>query len=162
MVKKVILGVDPGFINAGYAIVEYSNNRFELKDIGIFSQKSSEGISVRIGKFYDFFNSLAETANVTHFALETPFLGKNAQNFLKLGYLRGIINLISHQKKGELFEFSPREIKSSVTGFGAAEKEQVARALHFFFPTLKKLQPFKMDATDALAIALCGCLKSKS
>lgn len=96
---------------------------------------------------------------MTDLALETPFLGKNAQNFLKLGYLRGILYLLTDTHKIHLHEFSPREVKQAVTGFGGAQKDQVARMMYQLFPTLTVQK--KDDVTDALAITLCAAWKSK-
>ena len=97
---------------------------------------------------------------MTTVALETPFLGKNAQNFLKLGYLRGIIYLLVATYNLALQEFSPREVKMSVTGFGGADKEQVARIILRLFPALSV--PDKADVTDALAVTLCCLWNNKA
>jgi crossover junction endodeoxyribonuclease RuvC len=158
--KKIILGVDPGFACAGYSVIEQEDNRFRILQIGVLRQQSSLSIKDRLGKFFTFFDQLSTEKKITHLCLETPFLGKNASNFLKLGYLRGILNLISYQNGCELFEFSPREIKSAITGYGNADKDQVAAALSMFFPILKQTVKMPLDATDALAIGLCGGLRS--
>ena len=91
-------------------------------------------------------------------ALETPFLAKNAANFLKLGYLEGILYLLADEHKGELREYAPREVKMTVNGYGAAQKEQVAQVLVLLFKGLEF--PEKLDVTDALAVTLCGVWKS--
>jgi len=150
----VVLGVDPGFVTTGFGILKKEQNRVLLIDHGALSMKSSDSIAHRIGLFYSFFNEKIVMHGVTVLALETPFLGKNAQNFLKLGYLRGALYLLSDQHNIELGEFAPREVKAAVTGFGGADKEQVARMVMRFFPALNK--PNKLDVTDALAVSLCG------
>lgn len=156
---KVILGIDPGFACAGYALITVSGSSMQLLDIGVLKQSAEESIFVRIGKFYDFFDALSAKNSVTHISLEIPFLGKNAQNFLKLGYLRGVVSLLCYKRGYTLFEFAPREIKFSVTGYGHADKEQVSNALKMFFPPLKNIQALKMDATDALAASLCAGMR---
>ncbi|MCX5924464.1 MAG: crossover junction endodeoxyribonuclease RuvC [Candidatus Dependentiae bacterium] len=108
----------------------------------------------RIGIFYDFFIEKIKTYNVTDLSIETPFLGKNAQTFLKLGYLRGVLCLMAYQSKLKLHEFSPREVKLAITGFGGAQKDQVARMIQMLFPGLP--QPKTHDVTDAVAVSLCG------
>jgi crossover junction endodeoxyribonuclease RuvC len=87
-------------------------------------------------------------------------LGKNTQVFLKLGYVRGILYLLAAKNKCVLHEFSPREVKQSITGFGGASKEQVARVLMQLFPRIAK--PDKEDVTDALAVTLCGLWRNKN
>lgn len=150
----VILGIDPGFRIAGFGIVKKDNRYTYLLDYGYLAMSSSKSVKTRIKLFHDFFLEKITTLRITNIALETPFLGKNAQNFLKLGYLRGILYLLAEQHMLTLHEFSPREIKQSVTGFGGASKEQVARVIIQLFPQIKK--PKKEDVTDALAITLCG------
>ena len=151
----IILGIDPGLRFAGFSVVQEQNNTTQIVSCGYLQMKSSQSIAERVTIFHDFFVEKIKKFNVTHIALETPFLGKNAQNFLKLGYLRGIVNLLSHQHGVVLLEFSPREIKQAVTGFGGAQKDQVARVLVQLFPYLKD-HLTKEDVSDAVAIALSG------
>lgn len=159
--SNIILGIDPGLACAGYAIIKSTGSSLNLEKIGVLKQSSDESVFVRVGRFYDFFENLCQEFSVTHVSLETAFLGKNAQNFLKLGYLRGAISLLCYKKAFSLFEFAPREIKFSVTGYGGADKEQVAKALQVFFPALREMKSLKLDATDALAISLCAGMRIK-
>ncbi len=116
--------------------------------------------SERVHIFFDFFTEKITTFQITDLALETPFLGKNAQNFLKLGYLRGTLYLLAHQHSMQLHEFSPREVKQSVTGYGGASKDQVERVIMQLFPKLQTQK--KQDVTDALAVTLCGLWKRQA
>ena len=120
--------------------------------------KSSDSLPNRIKQFYDFIGQKISQYKITDIALETSFLGKNAQNFLKLGYLRGTLYLLSAQNSLNLYEFSPSEVKLAVTGFGGADKEQVSRVVLRLFLGVK--MPEKLDITDALAIALCAAWKA--
>lgn len=156
----VILGIDPGFSFTGYGILKQEERKTYLLDYGYLSLPQKKHLSVRIGLFHQFFDQKIITMQVTTIALETPFLGKNAQNFLKLGYLRGIVYLLADKYHTQLHEFSPREVKQAVTGFGGAQKDQVARVIMQLFPKLDT--PKKADVTDALAVSLCGLWRSKS
>ena len=151
----IILGIDPGFSFTGFGILKKEGQKSYLLDCGYLKMSSTKSLSQRIGIFHRFFTEKITAHNVTIIALETPFLGKNAQNFLKLGYLRGIIYLLAETHQLALHEFAPREVKLSVTGFGGADKEQVARVILRLFPAL--VAPDKADVTDALAVTLC-CL----
>jgi len=153
-----MLGVDPGFHIAGYSIIECSNNQLRIVDVGVFKMAQNLSIPFRLQLFYDFFNDTIQTHSITALTLETSFMGKNAQNFLKLGYLRGALYLLSQKHSLALHEYAPREIKQIVTGFGGADKEQVARVLQMLFPKVS-LDKLPLDASDALAIALCGVWK---
>jgi crossover junction endodeoxyribonuclease RuvC len=155
--KKIILGIDPGFHVTGYGIIKKEGRTTYLLDCGYLQMASTKPLSERVHIFYTFFMQKVGDYAVTDLALETPFLGKNAQNFLKLGYLRGILYLISHQHQLKLHEFAPREVKQSITGFGGASKDQVARVIMQLFPKLHEQK--KQDVTDALAVTLCGLWK---
>ncbi|MBN1549546.1 crossover junction endodeoxyribonuclease RuvC [Candidatus Babeliales bacterium] len=154
----IILGVDPGTIISGYGVLKKDKQRSVLLDYG-FLRLGTKGLPERVSKFHDNMLHLIQTWHVTDIAIETPFLGKNAQNFLKLGYLRGIIYHLAYSNSITLHEFSPREVKQSLTGYGGASKEQVARMLLRLFPGL--LMPKKFDVTDALAVSVCGLWNTK-
>jgi len=158
----VILGVDPGFNITGYSVLKIENNKTFVLDFGYLKLDVKKHLSERAGCFYDFFKEKINKFQIRQLALETPFLGKNVQTFLKLGYLRGILYLLSDQNKLSIFEFSPREIKIAVTGFGGAAKEQVALMVLSMFPKLNDLGKIeKNDVTDALAVGICGIWKIK-
>ncbi len=153
----IILGIDPGFSIAGYAILKNENKKTSVLDYGYLKLNSKKHLSVRTGNFYSFFQEKIKTFNVNQLALETPFLGKNVQTFLKLGYLRGILYLLSDQNNLKIYEFSPRQIKMSITGYGGATKDQVALMILAMFPKLNEFPKIeKNDVTDALAVSICG------
>ncbi len=153
----VMLGIDPGLRISGYSVITQKNGATFLVECGYLSLPQQKSVPERVALFHDFFKEKIATWHITDICLETPFLGKNAQNFLKLGYLRGIVYLLASKHTLTLHEYAPREIKQAVTGFGGASKEQVARILLQLFPGLQK--PKKEDVTDALAVGLCGVWK---
>lgn len=150
----IILGIDPGFHFTGFCVAIKDQQGIRIIDYGYLKMNPTKSLSERVGIFYNAFSKKITTWQVTDLALETPFLGKNAQNFLKLGYLRGVLYLLSDQHQLTLHEFSPCEVKQSVTGFGGASKDQVARVVLQLFPKL--ITPDKEDVTDAIAVTLCG------
>lgn len=150
----IVLGVDPSYTATGYAIMQQQGTKQTLIAYGFLPLPSAKPMHERIGIFYDFFETIIQKYNVTRIALETPFLGKNTQTFLKLGYLRGVLHLLAYKFKTELFEFAPREVKVAVTGFGGAAKDQVARVVYLLFPNLSIQK--SNDITDAIAIGICG------
>lgn len=156
----VFLGIDPGTRVTGYAIMRKQQHATQLLTCGMLKFNQTAPLTERVGLFAQGIEGLIEQWQVTAIALETPFLGKNAQNFLKLGYLRGIVHFLCHRHTLSLHEFAPREIKQAITGFGGADKDQVARALHAMFPGLPQQQ--KEDITDAIAIAVCGIWSMRS
>lgn len=158
----IMLGIDPGFTVTGFALLKKANNKTNLIDAGYLKLPASESLPVRIKLFHDTIQQKITQHQVTNLALETPFLGKNTQSFLKLGYLRGVLYLLASQHELSLHEFSPREVKLAVTGFGGASKEQVSAMVKRLFPNILKLSNVtKQDVTDAVGIGLAGIWQPK-
>lgn len=159
----VILGVDPGFHVTGYALLKKEDGKVLLLDCGYLKMSADRSLVERTGQFFEFIEAKIKQAGVTEIALETSFLGKNAQTFLKLGYLRGILYLLAHQHKLEIYEFAPREVKAAVTGHGGASKDQVADMIIRLFPKITQIHALaRNDVTDALAISICGIWRQSS
>lgn len=154
MVSRIILGVDPGLHVTGFSVLKKERQQVILLDYGCLTFSSSQSLSTRVGLFAEFFDTKITTLNITDIALETPFLGKNIQSFLKLGYLRGVLYYLSYRRQLAIHEYTPTQVKLSVTGYGAAQKEQVAQVIVRLFPGIQL--PKKLDVTDALAVTLCG------
>ncbi len=148
-----ILGIDPGLRYAGFSILEKSKTSARLLESGVLVLPGKHSVSCRLMRFHDFFKEKIVQHGITDIALETPFLGKNAQSFLKLGYLRGILFLLSEQYNLNVREFSPSEVKRAVVGSGGAGKEEVARVIGRLFPLLVTN---RLDETDAIGVGLCA------
>ena len=156
----VILGIDPGVRFTGFGLVRFQAGQTGLMEYGCLKLPASKPLNARVSQFHDFFDMRIPGSGATGIAIETPFLGKNAQNFLKLGYLRGIIYHLSHKYDLPLYEFAPSEVKQAVTGYGGAGKDQVARVIMQLFPRMGK--PETQDVTDAIAVTLCGAWRGGS
>lgn len=148
------MGIDPSFTATGFAITLQHANKQTLLHHGFLPLPTSLELSGRIGLFHEVLSQKVSEYKVARISIETPFLGKNAQTFLKLGYLRGVLHLIAHQHNISIVEFSPAEVKRAITSSGSAEKQQVSRMIHMLFPSLP--QQKSHDVTDAIAISLCG------
>lgn len=154
----IILGIDPGIRCAGYAIIKHTNRGTVLLGYGTITGTYKESIAIRLSRIYDTLSECILKYQVTHIGIETPFLGNNASSYLKLGYVRGIVYLLSQQRDVSLSEFAPRVIKKAITSWGGAPKEQVARVVYRLFPSLK--EGVGGDVTDAIAIALITAWKA--
>ncbi|MBU0474462.1 MAG: crossover junction endodeoxyribonuclease RuvC [Bacteroidetes bacterium] len=156
----IIIGVDPGTIITGFGIVKYENSKLSYLYSGIIKTPTTKEIPPRLESIYNELTRLIKLYNPSQFAIETVFYNNNVQSILKIGYVRGISLLAAQQHKLEINEYSPREIKKSVVGNGAASKEQVQfmikklLSLNIDFP--------KFDESDAIAIAICHAFKKDS
>lgn len=153
------MGVDPGTRYAGYAVIKKEKQKTFLIEAGCVDVHKKATLVQKIGAIYEAITNKVKEHNVTHIAIETPFLYKNASTFLKLGYVRGILYLIADQHELKLSEFSPSEVKQNITGYGKASKEQVANVVLKLFKIDK---PKRDDTTDAIGIALCGLFGSRA
>src|SRR5689334_19383179 len=106
----IVLGVDPGLRIAGYSVARREGRKAIIIDYGYLRMKPTSSLAERVSQFHDFFDAKMREHMITDLAIETPFLGKNAQNFLKLGYVRGILYLLSHKHHVQLHEFAPTQV----------------------------------------------------
>ena len=149
----IIIGIDPGSVITGTGIIEISGNKISLLEFDTLKMSSKEAMSDRLKKVYDFCISKIIKYKPDEFAIETAFFGKNIQSTLKLGQVRGAAIVAAKNYKLRISEYSPREIKKSVTGNGASSKQQVLSIVKSILSIKEK--PKFYDASDALSIALC-------
>jgi len=153
----IILGVDPGTNLTGFGIIKQDGNNFSLITNGLIKLSSNNSLPDKLVIIYDELINLIHLYKPDEFALETAFYGKNVQSAMKIGYARGAAILAAAHCKIPMSEYSPREIKKSVVGKGAASKEQVS----YMIKTLLSVKEKKMkyDESDALAVALCHAFR---
>ena len=155
-----LLGVEPGTNILGYAIVEVANKKLRLLDMGVIYLKKMEDHQDKLQHIFERLQSIIEIYAPREMAIEAPFFGKNPQSMLKLGRAQGVAIAAAITKGVRITEYSPRKIKQSVTGNGNAAKEQVAAMLSNILDF--KIDDYYLDATDALATAVCHFYQSGS
>ncbi|MDE3056633.1 MAG: crossover junction endodeoxyribonuclease RuvC [Bacteroidota bacterium] len=149
----IILGVDPGTLLTGYGVIERNGTTTRVLASGVIKNLPAQLMPLRLQKIYLELAALIEKFHPDEFAIETAFYGKNAQSALKIGQARGVSVLAGVNYEVPVTEYSPREVKKAVVGNGAASKDQVQ---YMVVKILKlKSAPHYLDATDALAVALC-------
>ncbi|OFY65247.1 MAG: crossover junction endodeoxyribonuclease RuvC [Bacteroidetes bacterium RIFCSPLOWO2_02_FULL_36_8] len=151
--SRYILGIDPGTTVMGYGLVISQGNDLTLGPCGVLRLEKYNGYAIKLKKIFERTVSLIEEFKPDEVALEAPFYGKNIQSMLKLGRAQGVAMAAALQFQIPIFEYAPRKIKQSVTGHGNASKEQVAGILTRLLNL--KTKPEFLDATDALAVAVC-------
>jgi crossover junction endodeoxyribonuclease RuvC len=150
-----VLAIDPGTLSCGYAVIDSDGSGMELLASGVISNKNTHAMPYRIKKTYDRLHEIIDANGpITHIAIETPFYSRNLQTFLKLGYIRGIVYLVSQEAVCGLIHFSPTEVKQWIAGKGNSTKEQVAMSVKLLFPEIG--QHVKDDITDAIAVGVCA------
>lgn len=156
----IILGVDPGTNITGYGIIKQSGSSFTRVSNGVIKLSPSKTIPLRLEIIYNELDRIIKIFKPDEFSIETAFYGKNVQSAMKIGYARGVSILAAVHNSLPVSEYSPREIKKSVVGKGAASKDQV----NFMIRTLLNLKSakIKLDESDALATALCHAFRMKT
>ncbi|MBO5075672.1 MAG: crossover junction endodeoxyribonuclease RuvC [Bacteroidales bacterium] len=151
--EKTILGIDPGTNILGYGIIRVDSRGPHYVDMGVFDLRKIKDPFEKLANIFSGVGELIEEHHPDELAVESPFYGKNAQVVLKLGRAQGAALTAAVMKGIPVAEYAPRKAKIAICGNGAASKEQVAMMIQ---KTLKvDLDPKYLDATDALAIALC-------
>ncbi len=148
-----IIGIDPGTAVTGIGIVEQRKDKVYLIHYHSCNLNSKESLPDRLKKIYDECVSCIRKFRPDEFAIETAFYGKNIQSTLKLGQARGVAMIAALNSNLKISEYSPREIKKSVTGNGASSKVQV----QYMVKSILSMNTgdMEIDSSDALAVALC-------
>jgi crossover junction endodeoxyribonuclease RuvC len=157
---EIILGIDPGTVVMGYALLSVSGNSIGLITMDVLRLASKKDVYQRLQMVHAKVCELIIKHNPTTFAIEAPFFGKNVQSMLKLGRAQGVAIAAAMQYSITVTEYSPKKVKQSITGNGNADKEQVWKMLQRVLQLQEKPQYF--DATDALAVALCHHYQTSS
>lgn len=151
--ERVILGIDPGTNVLGYSIIEQRGKQSQLLKMDVLVLGTKDDLSTKMKKLFDQITEIIDIFKPDILAIEAPFFGKNVQSMLKLGRAQGICIAAAFSRSIPFVEYSPRKVKQSITGNGAASKEQVANMLQRIFKF--EAIPSYLDATDALAVAVC-------
>lgn len=155
---KIILGIDPGTNLLGFGIIRVNGRKAEYVDMGVLDLRKEKDAYSKLKAIYDCISEVCKTYRPDEMALESPFYGKNAQVILKLGRAQGAAMMAGLQYGIQVFEYAPRKAKEAIVGNGAASKEQVEMMLEKTLGV--KLDTRYLDATDALAIAMCHFFQS--
>lgn len=152
-----ILGIDPGIGITGFGLIEVDFGKARALDFGVVRTKVDAPIASRLKELYDSLVQVFEETNPEMVAVEKLFFSKNITTGIVVAEARGVILLVAEQMGIPVYEYTPNEIKKSLTGYGAATKTQMEEMVRIHLGLEKKPKPD--DAADALAVAItCGFL----
>ena len=158
--ERVIIGIDPGTNVMGYGMLGINGKKPQLVAMGVIKLSKFDDHYMRLRRIYERVSGLVKQYLPDEMAIEAPFFGKNVQSMLKLGRAQGVAMAAALTRDIPIVEYEPRKIKMAITGNGAASKEQVAEMLRRILSIDKDDMPDFLDATDALAAALCHFYES--
>lgn len=149
----IILGIDPGYAIVGYGIIEKIGNSVTCLDYGVITTDKDDSFPDRLVQMSDALEYLIDKYKPDCLAIEELFFQNNQKTAIAVAQARGVIVLQAKKKIGNLFEYTPLQIKQALTGQGRADKHQVQYMVKAIL-NLKEI-PKPDDAADALAVAIC-------
>ncbi len=145
------LGVDPGSLACGWAVVSRFGSRLELLGAGVIRSPRGAAFDQRILGIHQKLSEIIAELHPMHMAVESPFMEKNAATALKLGQIRGGILLTAALHGLPVGDYNPMQVKKAVSGYGWAAKDQVGKMV---MTLLNLKEPLAVDAADAAAVAI--------
>jgi len=155
---KICLGVDPGSLACGWAVVSRNGSRLELLGAGVIRNPKGQEFFQRILLIHQRLGEAIEKHQPQFVAVESPFVEKNAATALKLGQIRGGVLLTAALHGLPVGDYNPMQVKKAVSGYGWAGKDQVGKMV---MTLLNLTEPLPADAADAAAVAIGHLLATR-
>jgi crossover junction endodeoxyribonuclease RuvC len=151
-----VLGVDPGLTRCGYAVISMQSPQvFVARALGVIRTDPSSDIADRLAQLHSDIDSLMVEFEPDAVAVEQVFFQNNVRTAMSVGQASGVVLALGRLRGCEVSQYSPSQVKDSVTGWGGASKQQVQKMVQVRLG-LSTL-PSPPDAADAAAVALCHC-----
>ena len=148
---KRILGIDPGLLHTGWAIIDIQGNQRKYVASGVILPPSKIALAERLAFIFNGVSELCEKFQPDECSIEVIFVNKNGKTTLLLGHARAAAIIAVAIKNIPVFEYEPNKVKKALTSMGHADKEQIYKMLSILLPTA---HPKTADESDAIAIAL--------
>lgn len=149
----VILGIDPGVAIVGYGVLEFHAGTFRCLEYGCITTEAHQLLENRLSEIYAGMQELIDRHHPDCISIEELFFNNNQKTAVDVAQARGVILLSANQKNVPIYEYTPLQVKSSIVGYGRAEKQQVMYMVRQYLHM--KETPKPDDAADAIAIAIC-------
>ncbi len=153
-----VLGIDCGTERTGYGVISSDGGRHRAIAFGVIRTSPRDPLQIRLERIASELRDLIQTHRPEAAAVEEVFHAVNAKTALKLAHVRGVVLLAVAEAKLPLGEYSPLAIKTSVVGYGRAEKHQVQLMVRSLLALDKPIE--SEDAADALAVAICHATRA--
>lgn len=153
MCAMVVLGIDPGYAIVGWGVIEYSHSRFKVLGYGAITTEAQTPFPERLQIIYNDMCYLFTKYKPEVMSMEKLFYNSNQKTVIDVAQARGVITLAAQMNNKNIFEYTPLQVKQSVTGYGRAEKKQVMEMTRSILNLPEVPKPD--DTADALAMAIC-------
>ena len=151
--ERIALGIDPGTAIVGYAVVKATGSDLHMLVCDVITTPATMPLAQRLQVIYDNLSNIIATYQPNEAAMEELFFAKNARTAMTVGQARGVAMLALANGGLSVAEYTPKQIKQAVTGYGGAQKDQVGEMVRILLklPSI----PRPDDAADAAAVAIC-------
>lgn len=156
----IVLGIDPGYAIVGWGVIEYTGGRFNVLGYGAITTDAGTPFPERLQIIYNDMSYLFEKYKPEAMSMEKLFYNSNQKTVIDVAQARGVITLAAQMYGKDIYEYTPLQVKQSVTGYGRAEKKQVQEMTKNILGL--KAVPKPDDTADALAMAICHAHTSGS
>lgn len=147
-----ILGIDPGTATLGFGVIDVDKGKAQLVDAGVIRTPAKEDDAVRLQTIFEEITDIIAQNKPQVMSIEKLFFVQNITTGMTVAQARGVVLLAGQQAGLEIFEYTPLQIKQSMTGYGHAEKKQIQEMVRVILKL--KVVPKPDDAADALAAAI--------
>ncbi len=148
-----IIGIDPGYAIVGYGVVDYDGFHFQTVGYGAITTKADMPFVKRLDAIYSDMKTLLERYKPDAMSIERLYFNTNTTTAIDVAQARGVIILSAERNNVSIYEYTPLQVKQSVTGYGNAEKHQVMEMVKNLLALTSVPKPD--DTADALALAIC-------
>lgn len=154
----IVLGIDPGTATIGFGVVEKTKiaKKIKVADYGCIKTDPKMTVGKRLEKLSEGIEKLIKIHRPDLLAIENLYFFKNIKTALPVSQAKGVILLMAEKSKVPVQEFTPPQVKMTITGYGKAEKKQVQKMVGIVLGLKEAIK--SDDAADALGVAICGCL----
>ena len=149
----VVFGIDPGYAIVGWGAVSFQANTYKALGFGSVETQAHEDFSARLEYIYNELYTILKRCRPDALAIERLYFQNNQKTAIKVAQARGVTLLAAQQLKIPIFEYTPLQVKTAVTGYGKAKKPQVMEMTRRLLNLSEVPKPD--DTADALAIAIC-------
>jgi crossover junction endodeoxyribonuclease RuvC len=150
---RIALGIDPGTAIVGYAVIQARGNALQMLTCNVITTPAKMPLAQRLRIIYERLSDIIETYKPQEAAMEELFFAKNARTAMSVGHARGVALLALANGDLSVAEYTPKQVKQAVTGYGGAGKEQVGEMVRILLGLPSVPRPD--DAADAAAVAIC-------
>ncbi|MGN0149790.1 MAG: crossover junction endodeoxyribonuclease RuvC [Clostridia bacterium] len=155
----IIIGIDPGYAIVGIGVIEYKGNKFRTLEYNAITTPAGMPTTERLKKIYQEINMYIDKYNPDAVAIEELFFNSNQKTAINVAQARGVLLVAVANRNIPICEYTPLQVKQSVTGYGRADKKQIQQMVKMMLGL--NAIPKPDDAADALAIAICHAHSNK-